>query len=92
MKFISKENYFDRSLVSHMYYKLHMNQTSELCRKWHIALIYLRYLGVWLAHDGAKKNLERWMSASGMNTSHQYSFQGSKDLFKQILFKTYAFV
>jgi len=32
------------------------------------------------------------MSASGLKTSHQYSFQGSKDLFKQILFKTCAFV
>ena len=69
-----------------------MKQTSQLCRKGHIALVYLHYLGNWIAHDGAKKNLERGMSASGLNASHQYSFQGSKDLFKQILFKTCAFV
>lgn len=75
-----------------MQYKLHMKQMSELCRKGDIDSVYLRYLGNRIAHDGAKKNLERGLSASGLNVSHQYSFQGSKELFKQILFETCEFM
>lgn len=69
-----------------------MKQISQLGRKGHFNLVYLCYLGNGVAHDGAKKNLERGMSASGLNVSHQYSFQGSKELFKQILFETCEFM
>lgn len=62
-----------------------------MCRKGHIALVSLHSLGNWIAHDGAEKNLERGVSASGLNASHRYSFQGSKDLSKQMLSKTWAF-
>lgn len=69
-----------------------MKQMSQLCRKGHIVLVYLRSLGNWIVHDGAKRKLERGMPASGLNTSHQHSLQGSRGLFKQLLLKTFAFV
>lgn len=69
-----------------------MKQMSQLCRKGHIALVYLLSFCNWIVHDGAERKLERGMPASGLNTSHQHSLQGSRGLFKQPLFKTSAVV
>lgn len=65
---------------------------SQLCRKGHIALVYLLSLCNWIVHDGTERKLERGMPASGLNTSHRHSLQGSRGLFKQPLFKTSAVV
>lgn len=84
MKFINKENYFDR--FSHTLYKLHIKKCHKSVEKnalfWH-----LYFWGNWIAYDDAKKILERGISAFGLNTGNHYSFQGTKDLFKQILFQ-----